>query len=221
MRNLIQRTISSYGAEGDDAFASEDVIEFLNSSYSLTVSMLSQMEKSSGTMLRSLDPLRFREKIDITSDPFVENGYEVVEVALPQSVIDIVHASYINGNENKTIRLRELQTDQLTLLEMGNTRPNWLESFYHITKVQGATEPYNVFEIYSENINTGIDKVRIYYIRKPSEIEDTDTELPELPNHLIDAVIYGACVKMALKVEDSSITKFRNMYHSEIKNNAI
>lgn len=216
-RSIVDRVISAYGAEGDDAFRPVDIIEFINSANEKAVSMLTRMEKNSGTTLRSLDQLRYRENILIEDPTTEENGYKVAEVPMPTNFLDVLHSSYVDMSEQSTRRMRELRTDQLTLLEMGNTKPNWLESFYHII----SNETGKIFEVYADEISEGIDKIRVYYVREPIAVTETDISLPDLPEYLTQAVIYGACEKMALKTEDASIEAFANKFLSELKNNAI
>lgn len=216
-RSLVDRVISSYGAEGDDAFRPVDIVEFINSANEKAVSMLTRMEKNSGTTLRSLDQLRFRQNITIENTPIKENDYTVAEVPMPPNFLDVLHSSFVDKSEQSTRRMRELRTDQLTLLEMGNTKPNWLESFYHII----SDENGKLFEVYADHIDQNQDKIRVYYVRRPVPIIETDSSLPDLPEYLTQAVIYGACEKMALKTEDISVDSFSNKFLSELKNNAI
>lgn len=216
-RTIVDRVISAYGAEGDDAFRPVDIIEFINSANEKAVSMLTRMEKNGGTTLRSLDQLRFRKNILIEKEPIQENDYMVAEVVMPPNFLDVLHSSFVDQSEQSTRRMRELRTDQLTLLEMGNTKPNWLESFYHII----SDEDGKIFEVYADQIDHNQDKIRVYYVRQPVPVSESDISLPDLPEYLTQAVIYGACEKMGLKMEDVTADAFANKFLSELKNNAI
>jgi len=218
MRTLVEKVISTYGDQEDEFFSPDDVIEFLNGGYSRTVSVLAQMERDTDVTLRSLDDLRLRNVIDVVEPVVEENGNQVTEIDLPDTILDIVHSAFIDVSRSETITLRELKSKQLILIDLGTAIPNWMEYFYHIA----SNSQQKTMQIFGKEISTNEDQVRLYYIVKPTPITDTDTDLPDLPKHLERAVIYASCKKMALKDQNGDLAgAYENSFLSEIRDNGL
>lgn len=220
---LEERVRSTYGVEGDGFFQPDAIVDNINDAYQKTVSILAKIEKEGNESLRSLDELRRKTNILLDQAIEQENGYTKTSVEKPSDVHDFLYMSFVDDSLSKTVPIDELSTGQLINLEVGNAIPSQAEMYYHRVGDSDVATPTPLIEVFGYEIVQSTDKIRLYYIKQPSIITETDTELPDLPRYLQKAVIMDTCSSLAIKDPDEkrSPEGFDKKYQSIIANNAI
>lgn len=223
MATIEQRVRSIYGAEEDDFFLTDAIVDSINDAYQKTISVLVKLEKNRNESLRSLDQLRRKTNILLDQAVEPENGYKKTNVPIPSDVHDFLYLSFVDDSLSKTIPMEELSTNRLIMLEVGNAMPSQAEMYYHRVGDSDAITPTPLIEVFGYDIVQNTDQIRLYYIKEPTIITQSDESLPELPRYLQQAIIMDTCSRMAMKYsdDDNMSEKFDQKFLKEVNNNAI
>ena len=210
---LVQRVRAVVGAENDDFFRTDTIVEYLNAAQHKVVSYLIRNEVNSGQTLRALDSLRGVHEQIISGTPVAYGTYEYVDVE-PTSVAggiqEILYVSFID--DTKTIRCKELPSKKLFLLDWGNIRPSTYESYYFITG--GGTK----FRVFAADITAATDKVRFNYVKQPTGLTDVSTEVA-IAKQFTNAVVYGAAIMLGVQEQRGNVQDMMSLYKKELENN--
>jgi hypothetical protein len=182
---IVQRIRQVVAAEDDDFFNAETILYYANKAKKKVASYMVQREREAKASLRALDGLRKQTNIASLTG-VAKGGYFQADVAFPSDLLEVMHLRY----EDRTI-LRELTSSKLYLLEWGNLVPTVYEGYYYITNDTGRT-----FRVYLHENPTAQDAVNLFYAAEPSGLTLSSTELGDMPEHVENAVIYGAAVMM-------------------------
>lgn len=182
---IVQRIRQVVAAEDDDFFNAETILYYANKAKKKVASYMVQRERESKVSLRALDGLRKNVNIDdLTAAP--KSGYFEADVAFPVDLLEVMHLRY----KDRTI-LRELTSSKLYMLEWGNLVPTIYEGYYYITNASGRQ-----FRVFVHEDPGPSDPVNLFYAATPSVLTLSSTELGDMPEHVENAVIYGAAVMM-------------------------
>lgn len=221
MSTLVQRTKQVISAENDDFFRGETILYYLNKSKRRVVSHMTQQElrptirvgeqvvEGAKRSLRALDGLRGIDEITLGS--FDEQGKRFVgQAPFPTDLSQILYLRY----NNKTV-MRELNSQELHLLEWGNLVPTVYEGYYYVTEDTGKK-----FELYLHEDGENNDLI-VFYVKNPSVIEMEDETFSDIPEQLENAVIYGAAMMMigqeSVKDPEGNVQSIMQIYQQELE----
>lgn len=222
--SLVQRTKQIISAEGDDFFRAETILYYINKSARNVVNYMTQQElrptvrvgdqvaEGAKRSLRALDKLRATETTTLATLNFTDQGdYFTGEQAFPSDLLQVLYLRYNQG----TI-LRELNSQQLHLLDWGNLVPSAYEGYFYINDNTGAS-----FELYLHE-NPDSNDLVVFYIKEPTEITDVTTEtFTDIPEQLENAVLYGAAMMMigqeSVQNPDGNVQSIMNIYQRELE----
>lgn len=219
MATYVERTREVVAAEDDDYFQADTILYYLNKSLRKVVSYMVLHEQESSKSLRALDNLRRYKDISVNGLDFIDrDNYYAVEVPFPVTPGEQINQFTFLKYGQRTV-LRELTQNNLVKLEWGNLRPSQFESYYYVTRNNSDD---TVFEVYLSSDDSSTDnKVRVYYILNPTDLKLTDEKLPDLPEQLENAVIYGAATMMVMQesVKDpqTQAPLFNQLYQEELQ----
>jgi hypothetical protein len=209
---LVERVRQVVAAEDDDFFKADTILYYLNKSQRKVVSYGMQREKQEPKLsLRALDNLR---GTTVVTDPttIAKGSYFQANINFPSGMLDHQHLRY----KNRTI-LRELNSQKLYMLEWANLVPTIFEGYYYVTN----TGSQKVFQVYIHEDPGVADTITIHFIKEPTELTLTSTTLPELPEQLENAVIYGAAMMMvgqeSVKDATGNGTLIGELYKEELQ----
>lgn len=212
---LVQRVRSVVGAENDDFFRTETIVDYLNKAQNKVVSYLIQNEVNKGQTLRALDKLRTIHTQNLTGlTPETYGGYQYIDVAPNLSgytVKEILYVSFVDNSVSKTIRTKELTSKKLFLLDWGNIVPSTYETYYYVTG-QGTT-----LRVFASNIEIA-DSVKITLIKNPNTLND-DSETVSIAQQYTNAVIYGAAIMLGVQEQRGNVTDMMELYKKELETN--
>lgn len=216
---LVQRARQIVAAENDDFFRAETILYYLNKSQRRVVSRMVQQELRGAIQteqgivpgnkrsLRALDSLR-KQQTTNPSGFTAKNGYFVGTEDFPSDLNQVLFLRY-----NGTTVLRELNSQNLYLLEWGNLSPTQYEGYFYITDSDGR-----VFELYlHENPDGSSDELLVFYVSDPTPLTLESETLPDLPEQLENAVIYGAGVMMGIQETFDGTQSLMELYREELQ----
>lgn len=215
MSTLVQKVRFAVGAENDDFFRDATIIEYLNRSQDNVISRLIKLEEElkGGRGVRGLDGLRDVVEKTTFSAPTATNNYQITEVDLSaDQVKEILYVGFLD--DGSPIRIKELDSGQLMLLDWGNITPSKHEGYYY---VKGS----DIFELYTADAPVdNTDKLQVHVIKNPTPIVIDTTFLANLPDHLENAVVYGAAQMMAIQEQRETTANFTALFEEEMTLNA-
>jgi hypothetical protein len=207
--NLIRQVIA---AKDDDFFDPEVVLYYANKSKDKVVSLLIQRERLTEKSIRALDALRTSfESPNLTG---TERGeYYFSSTPFPTNLLDTQYLVY----DNKT-PLKELVSQELYKLETGSAVPSEFQGFYYVTTVN-STRTYQLY-IHESPSNK---KISGFYIKDSARLNNSSVNLIDLPERLINAVVYGAAIMMVNQegVRDPNFNPatMAQLYNEELTSN--
>ena len=228
---IVERARQVISVEGDDYFDDDTVLYYANQAYKKVVSFLINEEKygfsgrdsegrltrtSSNSSLRALDKLRVvklvnNNEIDYTDlEDYVKGVLEIPE--------DLQQFLYLKPTNNKQV-FREINFQDLSLLNWGNLRPSQYEGYFYITTLNVESENKEVFLLFVDD-ETNLE---IFYIKKPTEIETQNEVLPDLPERFINCVVYQTAIMMSIQENiekpSTNLEALLQIYTDELQSN--
>ncbi|MFP8488752.1 hypothetical protein ACKGJO_06580 [Gracilimonas sp. Q87] len=212
---LIKKAQYAFGAEDDDFFRPEAILGYLNHSQKTVATLGASMERKSQLRLDVLNDLRVVREVTVDGIVSIQENFDVSSASLPTDMLSVIMATYRSPS---VIRMTELPPDKKKMLESGYVLPTLFQFFYQIINTGSVDTPDKIIKIWGKGITKDTDNVEVYGIVKPKELVATDTSLQGLPDTLTNAVLYNACVSMALQEEDlNKADKFRQKFQEEIE----
>lgn len=219
---LVERVRQVVSAEDDDFFNADTILYYLNKSQKKVVGFMTQQEMrptirtQEGTIrgaersLRALDKLR-EISSESVSGVTATSDYYTGFVDFPSDLSQVLYLRY----DVRTV-LRELNSQKLYQLEWANLKPTVFESYYYITNDNGKK-----FQVYLSE-DPVAKQVQIFYIKDPTELTLMAETLPDIPEQLENAVIYGAAVMMlgqeSVKDPEGNAQVILQIYNEELQN---
>lgn len=173
----------------DDFFEDSDLVDYLNQSKKEVASYYIDKERDRKRSLRVLDSLRDSQEVSYSSATYTQLfDFYKTSIDLPSGLL------YINSIiNNGTIPVREITFDKQTLLRIGHIQPSKGEHYY-THDLNGSTK---ILTVYTDTeTNTSAE---IFGIKDISSLDQSSTELGDLPDRLERAVLYKSAMLMALE----------------------
>lgn len=219
--SLVQRVRSVVGAENDDFFRTNTIVDYLNRSQNKVVSYLIKTETMSNQTLRALDKLRLSFSQATGTPGTAYGGYQYVDVVPDinggaaggtDQLLEILYVSFKDVSESdRIIRSKELTSKRLFLLDWGNIAPSQFETYYYVTGA-GTT-----LRLFASNI-TATDELIIKGIKKPAELAVADTSV-NIAQQYTNAVIYGAAIMLGVQEQRGNVNDMMELYKKELERN--
>lgn len=233
--NLVQRVRFTVGADNDDFFRPDAIVNYLNAAQHKVVSYLirTETEAKSGKTLRALDKLRARFS-QIIPSPNTYGTYQYVDITPNDSAVDpdwdgdgnaatgvddiqeILYLSLTDTSTSKKIRCKELTSQRLFMLDWGNIKPSSFEAYYFVT---GGGTKIRLFGADLDDTASSEDIVDFTYIKRPALLTETSDEV-SIASQFTNAVIYGASIMMAVQEQRGNVNDMMELYKKELERNA-
>lgn len=211
MATLVERLRAIVSSEEDDFFEDEILVSYLNRSQQRVVSYCVALELSSRRSLRALDSLRKVGQQTAVSAPTLVSGttYQGT-VNVPADLLQLEYLRY-----DGTITMRELPVTKLQQLFDGNAQPSVNEGYFHHI-LNGSTKTLKVFVHESDAAAT----YDLFYVAKPTDINENATAFTSVPIQLENAILYGAAEMMLMqesaKDPNNGLATIRGIYTEEL-----
>lgn len=220
MATLVERARQVISADEDAFFNQDTILYYLNKSQKKIMSYLVQQEvRPSQHMRGATKSLRGLDKVRKTFNHTVTSGdvqpmeiFFTGMVPFPTDLNQILYMMY----DGETM-VRELNSQKLFFLQWGNLKPTKFESYYYVTADDGERK----FQVFiPEDPETG-KTIKVFYVKEPADIVANSTELVDLPDQLVNAVIYGAALMMlaqeSVKDPEGNLQVIMNIYQEELQ----
>lgn len=214
--SLISKIRRATSTTNDDFFRSEAILQYINAAKQRVVSEMIRLQNNPETnrSVKALNKLRRVAQPVVTQVSSVTD-YNEESITLPTDLKEIMYVGMLNGT--KPIQVRELSSEERTLLNWGSIKPSSLQAYYYV--VGGATPELT---IYTADVEAG-STLWIHYIANPVEVtlyNEATIALDDIPVQLHNAVIYAACEMMGIQEQSANTQNFAALYEEEIQLNA-
>lgn len=214
-QTLIKRLRGILSSEVDDYFNEDDLLDYINEGYKSVISSAIKLETEQPEIgarsIRALDRLRYSETISLNpTDDY--RTFKTADVDLDGLVDDVIFEKelYIGASvDDCGLGMSEISSTRKHKMDFGQLAPTAQQAYYEFVRDDEKSTLRTYFVDDSEVVLT------IDFIAKPKLIESDDTELPELPDRLINAVVIkGALFGSTQEIRENR-SDFDNLLQKE------